>query len=580
LKKTLERYTTQAFASLGLDPLFGRISVSNRPELADYQCNGALPAAKASGSPPQDIAQKVAALLETSLPGLTVSVSGPGFLNFTLKDASLKAALETPESCTTAAPETIVIDYGGPNVAKPMHVGHLRSSIIGESLKRLLRYQGHTVIADIHLGDWGTQMGMLIVAIADAHPDWTYLDPNFQGPYPATPPFTLKDLETWYPQISAKSKEDEAVANRCRQAIKELQQGRPGYRALWQAFVDLSVQDMQEQFKILGISFDQWFGESRYQDQLQALTDKFLSSKVAHMDQGAVIVPVSEPEDKADVPPLLLQKSDGGFLYATTDMATIAERTTVFKAQRILYVVDGRQSLHFTQVFRAARKAAYTVIFEFLGFGTMNGPDNKPFKTRTGGVMKLQDLIQTLQQAAFQKIQEEGFLEGADVAEKQATSLKIGIAALKFADLQHDPSQNYQFSIEKFMHFEGKTGPYIQYAGVRILSLLKRAADLNLFPGKTLEQTTAYGPEERALLLALLRFPEYIERAAQQRGPNVLCEGVFELAQIFSRFYQACPILIQEDKTKQKDWLLLCEKTYQQLETYLSLLGIDIPPRM
>jgi arginyl-tRNA synthetase len=573
----------KAFVACGYEGKWGQVKISDRPDLGDYQCNGALGAAKQAQKNPRNVAEEILSFLTTHLPFAHCSLAGPGFINVKLDDQSLMTfaqLLGKEEKCGVGLPKVkqkIFVDYGGPNAAKPMHVGHLRSSIIGESIKRLLRFIGHEVIGDIHLGDWGTQMGMLIHAISEREPSLIYFKENYSGPYPQESPVSLKDLEDLYPQISGRCKDDVDLAEKCRKATVELQQGRPGYRALWHHFVDVSVQDMKQQFDLLGVSFEQWFGESRYQDQLAPMIEELLNKEIAVPSEGAVVISVAKEEDKTEMPPLLLRKSDGGFLYATTDLATLKERVQHFKADRVIYVVDGRQSLHFDQVFRAAHKAGYHVDTKFLGFGTMNGPDNKPFKTRTGGVMKLSELIGTLIQEAKMRIEEAGLGLKFSEDEKQDIAYKVGIATLKFADLQHDPQQNYIFDISKFMKFEGKTGPYLLYAAVRIKSLLRKAQEEGLVAEDLTEPLRA---EERELLLMLLRFPDVIERAATQLAPNALCEFAFELAQKFSRFYQACPVLSEPDSQRKKGRLTLCSFTLKELLILLDLLGIPAPERM
>lgn len=583
LKKWLQTEIKEVFLSLGYDPLLGDVKRSDRPDLADYQCNGALAIAKMLKKNPRDVATHiVAALSSLQEKGVRFSVDGPGFINMRLSDSLLKSSWEEilrkgfRETCAAQKPLNVIIDFAGPNAAKPMHIGHLRSSIIGESLKRLLRFVGHQVLGDIHLGDWGTQMGMLIHGLYEENPDWIYFNKNFEGPYPAVSPVTLEKLEALYPLISARAKEDEDLAQKCRLATAELQKGRPGYKALWQHFVDVSVRDMKLHFEKLGVSFDQWFGESRYEEQLAPLVEKFLKKGIAQKNEGAVIVPVKEEGDKIDMPPLLLQKSDGGFLYATTDVATLEERVHVFHANWIIYVVDARQDLHFTQVFRASRKDGIEAHTTFVGFGTMNGDDGKPFKTREGGVMKLGDLIEMLIHEAKKRLQEAGLSEKFTVSELDAIAEQVGIGALKFADLQHDPRQNYKFDLDKFMRFEGKTGPYLQYAGVRIKSILKKAAD-EKHPIGGLPQMLH--EEERKLLLLLHQTSEAVAHAAIVLAPHVLADHAFEIAQQFSRFYSACPILTGEEDLR-AGRLSLCQMTLNILEDLLALIGITIPERM
>jgi arginyl-tRNA synthetase len=579
IEKYLTHITQSAFYTLGgveSQNTFGTVHLSDRPDLSDYQCNGALSFGKKHGKNPRDIAESLQKYLIKSLPEIEVSIAGPGFLNFKLSENFLVTFLEkTPRQETIQSKKTVVLDYGGPNVAKPMHVGHLRSSIIGESLKRLCQYKGYKTISDIHLGDWGTQMGMLIIALKNKHPDWVYFDENFKGNYPDESPVSLENLQEIYPKISAACKEDPDLSSETREATYELQQGRAGYRALWQHFVDISIADMKKNFEKLGVSFDQWFGESRYQEKIPALIRSFENKGVVEKSQGALIINVEEESDKKEMPPLILQKSDGGFLYATTDLATLDERVKMFKADHIIYVVDGRQRLHFQQVFRASKKMGYKVKTDFIGFGTMNGPNNKPFKTRSGGVMRLEDLIESLTDEALKKMEETSSSQDLSDREKRETAEKIGIAALKFADLQHNPVQNYQFDLKKFMSFEGKTGPYLLYAVVRMTSILKKTKS----KARPLKNKN-FLPQEREVLLKSLQAEDFFDRAFEAMSPHILCDYAFSLAQSFSRFYQACPILSEEDADKKETRIFLCAQVLEKLKTTLNLLGITPVSKM
>lgn len=574
----IESTLKNIFKNHGLDAAFGTLKISDRPDLCDYQCNGALAAAKILQKNPREIAQKIALELQDTDPHLTIDVAGPGFLNITLSNTLLSSHLNAHlKPSFDHTPVKTILDYCGPNVAKPMHVGHLRSTIIGESLKRLCAFVGDTVTGDIHMGDWGTQMGMILYELSLRSPDLPYFDALFEGPYPETSPVSLEDLQEIYPAISKKCKEDPAIAEKARLATVELQKGRPGYRALWQHFVDVSIKDMKQHLEKLGVHFDQWFGESRYQDKIPPMLEALVQKGIAKEDQGALILEVEEATDKSPMPPLLLRKKDGGFLYATTDLATVEERVKDFGAERIIYVVDGRQDLHFKQVFRAAHKYGLQARYDFIGFGTMNGPDGKPFKTRAGGVMRLGDLIHMLIQEAKKRMEDAGIGSTLSTEDLETNAQKVGIAALKFADLQHDPVQNYQFDLEKFMRFEGKTGPYILYAAVRIQSMLQKAAQAGLKAGPI--QDTLL-PEERALVLALTRFEDYIMRAYDKLSPNILCDYAFDLAQKFSRFYQAAHILNEKNLEIQSSRITIAEKTFKALESLTHLLGLDIPPKM
>ena len=574
----IETKLKDIFKEEGLDGHLGSLKISDRPDLGDYQCNGALTGAKILNKNPRVLGDILAKKLKDAIPSLEIEIAGPGFINIKISTLDLGHYVNTQSFCQFSIPkQKVIIDYCGPNVAKPMHVGHLRSTIIGETLKRLCVFIGHDVIGDIHMGDWGTQMGMMIYELSLRHPDLPYFDQEFQGSYPKNSPVTLEDLQEIYPIISGKCKIDETIAEKARLATVELQQGRRGYRALWQHFVDISIQDMKDHLQKLGVEFDQWFGESRYQDQIPPLLERLIKSKIAKTSEGALIIEVEEEADKAPVPPLLLQKKDGGFLYATTDLATVAERVNVFGAERIIYVVDGRQGLHFEQVFRAAKKIGLQAHYDFIGFGTMNGSDGKPFKTREGGVMRLGELIDMLISEALKRITDAGLGKDLSPATLQDIAQKIGIAAIKFADLQHDPVQNYQFDIEKFMKFEGKTGPYILYAGVRMRSMLQKIRESGLKEGPILPTLL---PEERELVLSLTRFDDYVLRAYEKLSPHILCDYAFDLCQKFSRFYQVAYILNEKDKTLQGSRISITKKTLEVLENLTGLLGIDIPEKM
>jgi len=460
-----------------------------------------------------------------------------------------------------------------------MHVGHLRSSLIGEAIKRILRAVGHEVTADIHLGDWGRQMGMIIFGVRERSPQLPYFDESHKGPYPEKSPVTLVDLEAIYPDVSARSEKDAAVLDEVRRITFELQQGRPGYRALWAHIDRISIEEIRLDLSRLGVSFDQWFGESRYQDRLAGLIAELESKGIARESEGAIIIPVAKNEDKKEMPPVILRSSEGAALYHTTDLATIEERIKTFRAEAILYVVDNRQALHFEQLFRAARLARFgdDVGLEHLGFGTMNGPDGKPFKTRAGGTVKLKDLIDTLIGEARTRLAESERLSDLTVGETERVAELVGVATLKFADLQHDRKSNYIFDLQKFSRFEGKTGPYLLYSAVRIKSILAKAKEQGLVPGAL---ALGSGAEERALAVTLLLWSDEVWAAYEARAPHILADYVFELAQVFSQFYHANHILSESDAARRGSHLALAEITLSVLESGLDLLGIVTPERM
>lgn len=582
LRVEIQNIVETVFQNNGFDQKHAQIVVSNRPDLADFQCNGALPIAKSQGINPREVGEKILQDLKPLMPWAELSLAGPGFINISLSNDKLSAYggdlfADRELACQKVESErNVFFDYGGPNVAKPMHVGHLRSGIIGQCLKNLFAFCGDKVTGDVHLGDWGTQMGMMIYALSQSNPELPYFDETFTGPYPSESPVTLDDLQEMYPTISAQCKEDEAVAAKARQATYELQQGRPGYRALWQHFVDVSIEDMKKHYGTLGVSFEQWFGESRYQDRLPDMIERFKKAGIVQESQGALIIPVAQETDKKEVPPLILQKSDGGVLYGTTDLATIEERVEKFGADLSVYVVDARQSLHFEQVFRAAHKAGFESEFEHIGYGTMNGPDGKPFKTRAGGVMRLGDLIEMLHSKAYERICEAGIAKEFSDDEIKHIADCVGVAALKFADLQHDPSQNYIFDLDKFMRFEGKTGPYLLYALVRIKSILRRAEEAGIHVGTIVLEHE----KEKELLLTLAQLPDVIMRAYEKRRPNMLCEYAYAIAQTFSKFYGECHVVGAETEAQRVSRASLCLLTQRHLEVLLSIIGINVPHRM
>lgn len=580
----LTRRAGAAFAAQGLPESLGRVVESGRPDLAPYQCNGAMAAAKIAGKPPRAIAEAVAASLEGDELIETIEIAGPGFINLTPKTPVYAArAAEIAADAMAGAesvekPRGVVIDFGGPNVAKPMHVGHLRSSIIGDSLQRLFRFRGDTVTSDVHLGDWGLQMGQLITEVARVMPDLPYFDESFTGPYPDESPVTMDDLQLLYPRASAACKEDKARLEEARQATRDLQAGRAGYVALWRHFAAVSKAALEADFAALGVHFDLWKGESDVDALVPGMVEDLKSRGVTHEDQGAWIIPVAREDEKRELPPFLLLKSDGAALYETTDLATILDRKREQDPDLILYVVDARQADHFEKVFRAADKAGYfdRAQLEHIGFGTMNGPDGKPFKTREGGVLKLSDLIRMATDKARARLEEAGLGQEGGAEEREAVARAVGIAAIKFADLSNLRTTNYIFDLDRFVAFEGKTGPYLLYAAVRIKSMMRKAKEQGVAPGEIF----IGADEEAALVRALDGFALAASEAYDKRSPNYLCDHAFTLAQAFSKFYANCPVLGAEDESVKASRLALAALTLKQLETVFSLIGIDAPERM
>ena len=587
LAGTLSAACGEAFEAIGLDRKWGAVRRSDRPELADFQCNGAMGGAKSAGRVPRDVAGEVAARLAGHAAIASCEVAGPGFLNIRVTDAALTARAEAVRGEDMAgaekAPdaERVLIDFGGPNVAKPMHVGHLRSAVIGDTLQRVLKFLGDDTVSDTHLGDWGLQMGHLVTELYDEQPGLIYFDADYEGPYPEEPPVTIDDLGRLYPQASAKAKADEARNLRSQFATAELQAGRPGYRALLKHFIDVSVAALKQDYAFLNVSFDMWKGESDVAHLIDAVVEDFRAKGLAEEDDGAVIVRVEREGDKKDYPPLMLVNSRGGTGYHTTDLATIKERVEELRPplDRMLYVVDYGQALHFEQVFRAAGMVGYFPEdrLEHIQFGTVNGPDGKRLRTRDGGNFALADLNAMALEEAEKKITEGGRLpEDMGQDERDAVAAAVALAALRFADLQNTRTTNYIFDLERFTSFEGKTGPYLLYAAVRIKSLLRRAAEESRAPGPIRVESDA----ERALVLALDGFGHALTGTREKRMPHILCEHVYNLAQAFSAFYGAHPIAAEKDADTRASRLGLCEAVLKQLETGLDLLGIRVPERM
>ena len=573
-----------AFAAEDISPELGHVQISDRPDLAEFQCNGALAAAKIAKANPRAIAEKIAARLrESPLVGEAV-IAGPGFINLKLAPASIEKRLQSlyahPER---ALPESgkgkrVIVDFGGPNIAKPMHVGHLRSSIIGDSLQRLFRINGWSVVSDVHLGDWGLPMGQLITELAARRPELPYFDPLDRSPYPKDSPVSMDDLEELYPAAAAACKADPGRLDAARLATAELQAGRPGYRALWQHFHDVSAVGLKREFASLGVVFDEWKGESDSDPLIPDMIERLKEDRFAIMDEGALIVPVEEESDTKDVPPLILLKSDGAVLYGTTDLATIVDRVREHDPDLILYVVDQRQHSHFEQVFRGALKTglAGRAELEHIGYGTVNGADGKPFKTRAGGVMKLYDLIAMATEEATKRLNEQGLALDYPDEERAAVAKMVGVAAIKFADLMNNRISNYIFDLERFTRFEGKTGPYLQYAAVRIQSILRKAEA----EGYAVSSPVIRSDEERQLALQLLLMPEALLNAEAKRAPHFVCDYAFTLAQNFSRFYTEHHIMRETDESLRAARLGLCTLTLASLKRMLNILGIDVPERM
>jgi len=581
----LSNLVGQAFAAVGIAKTHGKVVISQRRELGQFQCNGALAAAKLVQKNPREIAQQVVSELEKTGLFRELTLAGPGFINIRLEDDFLIGHLNefTDDAyfgCRADhVAQTVIIDFGGPNVAKAMHVGHLRATIIGESLRRLHEFLGDKTISDVHFGDWGLPMGLLIKEIERTDPDLVYFDESFSGPYPDTSPITSDELQLLYPAASARSKEDKEFLESARAATFDLQKGRAGYLALWQHMRNISLAETRTDFDLLGAHFTEWKGEADTNDHIPVMLQRLEQEGYSEHSEGAIVVAVAEEGDKKEMPPLILQKSDGAVMYGTTDLATIEMRRMEHDPDSILYVVDARQSLHFEQVFRAARKCQSiktSCHLEHIGFGTVNGGDGKPLKTRDGGVVRLRALIDDAITEARKVVMEAGLSDRFAPNELEDIAKKVGIAAIKYADLSNPRMSNYIFDLERFTKFEGRTGPYQMYAAVRIKSMLRKAAEQKLNEGRL--QTTA--EPERNLMLALAALPEAIRTTTEKNAPNILCDHVYNLTQEFNAFYHDCPVLGEQDDTIRASRLRLCRITLRQIELVLNILGIDVPERM
>jgi len=583
LTDTLSDIFGDAFESLDLDRALGQVVVSARPDLAQFQCNGAMPAAKAAKRNPREIGQAVLDAVEDTTPFSTLELAGPGFINITLTDEYLAGYIDGLDGrfgVATHRPKKIVVDYGGPNVAKELHVGHLRPAIIGESVKRTLRFLGNEVIGDVHLGDWGMPYGQLLAELQERHPEWPYFDESKTTDYPVTSPVDISDLQVMYPEAAARAKVDPDFAAMARAAVVELQAGRAGYRALWQHMRNVSIAAMEKVYDRLNVHFDLWHGESTINRRLEPMVTRLVDEGYAHKSDGALIIDVASDEDAKEIPPFLLLKSDGASLYTTWDLATIEDRVEDLGAEEILYFVDVRQGLHFEQVFRAAYKtgiASPDVVLEHAGNGTVNGPDGKPFRTRDGGLMTLRALIDMVVARAAERIEENALAAEFSASEKARIAEMVGVAALKYGDLQNHRSSNYVFDVDRFTSFDGKTGPYLLYGAVRMKSILRETAERGLAAGPIIQPGL---DQERNLMLQLARLPEVVDRTAEHRAPNHIAEYAYELVAEFSRFYEACHILNETDAARQASWIHLVETTLAELTTLLGLLGIDVPERM
>ena len=589
MRKILDLITDEmvkAFEAAGLDAKYAKVTVSNRPDLCEYQCNGAMAAAKEYKKAPIMIAEEVVAQLKDNAMFESVEAVKPGFLNLKLNNEFVASYISKMQEDTERLgcdkvehPKTIMIDYGGPNVAKPLHVGHLRSAIIGESIKRIGKFMGHNMIGDVHLGDWGLQMGLIITELKLRKPELCYFDENYEGEYPVEPPFTISELEEIYPTASGKSKEDAAYKEAAMQATYELQHGRRGYQALLSHILNVSVTDLKKNYANLNVSFELWKGESDAQPYIPDMVQKMKDDGYAYISDGALVVDVKEETDTKEIPPCMILKSDGASLYNTTDLATIVWRMKDYHPDKIIYVVDKRQELYFTQVFRCARKTHLVdddTALQFLGFGTMNGKDGKPFKTREGGVMRLETLLSSINDEMYRKITENRTVEEA---EAKATAKVVALSAVKYGDLSNQASKDYIFDIDRFTSFEGNTGPYILYTIVRIKSILNKYKEAGKEAG-TAAILPAHSESEKALMLELTRFNAMMENAYEETAPHKVCSYIYDLANALNHFYHETKIMAEEDEAVQASYVRLLTLTRRTLEVCIDVLGFSAPDRM
>ena len=581
----LQEEVKQAFEKAGYDGKYAKVTISNRPDLCQYQCNGALAMAKEYHKAPIQMAEQIVELLKQSDTFAAIAAQAPGFINMTVSGEFLAAYINEMRAADKfgleqpAKKETIVIDYGGANVAKPLHVGHLRSAVIGESIKRTARYIGHKVVGDVHLGDWGLQIGLIITELKHRKPELVYFDNTYEGEYPTEPPFTMSDLEEIYPYASGYSKEHEDYKEEAQEATAQLQAGRRGYLALWKHIIDVSVTDLRKIYTKLNVDFDLWKKESDAQPYIPDMVQGMKDGGYAHIDDGALVVDVKEETDTKETPPCMILKSNGATLYNTTDLATIVERRKLFDPTRIIYVVDKRQSLYFEQVFRCAKKTKIIgddVDLIFVGFGTMNGKDGKPFKTRDGGVLRLEHLLADVTAQVSDKMADRDM----DDETRADVAAKVALAAIKYGDLSNQASKDYVFDLDRFTSFEGNTGPYIMYTIVRIKSLLAKVAQNAIEVDEQVSILPASDKSATDVMLSLSKWGEIVQAAYEEQAPHKICQFIYELSDAYNKFYHENKIVANEDAALRNSHICLSKLVVNVLETAVDLLGLEAPERM
>ena len=576
LKKDIKKYIENA--GYEVDTL--AIETSNRRDLGEYQLNDAMQLAKKYKENPRAIAEKIVKELEKDSRFININIAGPGFINISLSTSYISEILNKMNedlfnNIDKREKRKVIIDYGGANVAKALHVGHLRSANIGEALKRLARALGYEVLGDAHLGDYGRPLGFVVLEISKQYPDLPYFDPEYKGDYQElTLPITNEDLEKLYPLASQKAKEDEKYLEEGRIVTAKIQNHERGYYDLWKKVVEISKEDIKKIYDILNTEFDLWLGESDAVEYFDELNEIFESKGLLQQSEGATIIDVSKEEDNSPMPPLLFIKSNGTLSYETTDLATILQRKKEFNPDEIWYVVDGRQALRFEQIFRAVRLSNLVrddVILEHVNFGTMNGKDGKPFKTRDGGVMTLKSLIKLVNEETLKRINNESIKED----EKADISLSVAIAALKYADLLPYRGTDYIFELEKFADLDGKTGSYLLYSTIRMKSLLNKAKDISY---NTVKEIT--GTAEKNIVLSLLELSTVLNNSLDSKSLNEIADYLYVLTSQYNKFYSENRVLTEENKEKQEAWLILTKVVYEVNMLLLDILGIKVPEKM
>ncbi len=571
----------QAFVKCDLPADLGRVMISDRPDLADFQCNGAMQAAKLAKKNPREIAQDILNAIDGQNIFESMEIAGPGFLNFKVSVSFLEKFLTDQlgqEKLGVVPPQDkqkILVEFSSPNVAKNMHVGHMRTTVIGDTIARLIEFADHETVRITYLGDWGTPMGIVIEAIRDEYPDLTFF--NEEDEYPDTLPFDFETLNAFYPKGSAKSKQDESFKKRVDETTAAFQKGHAGYRALWKVFYDISISGIKEATSFLDAKFDIWEGESFSYEMLPEILEDLKNKDLLEESDGAQIIRVTKESDKKDYPPVMMIKSNGAVGYHSTDVATVYRRVNQHAPDRIIYVTDYRQELHFEQFFRACQKAGYAdgVDLVHIGYGTLNDRDGKPFKTRDGGVLSLQDFVGMVRAKATERLNTIGLNDCKSAQEFNTIADMITLASIRFADLSNVPRSDYIFDADQFVSFEGKTGPYIQYTAVRLQALFNKAKEAGFEAGDlSLDET------QIPVALGITEFPESFQGALDHYAPNILCDYLFRLAQKANTFYQNAPVLKQRDAIKRRSYLRLLKMTHQILEQGLKLIGIEIPSEM